>query len=719
MFLLLISVLATPLHAVPLPQKQLTLSQFRAEGRRSLEPINNYVIISPSYRQVRRQGRKGESLPIKFPTLKVRDPNELNFATKPEQQEDSGPVFGNNNNLSTEDIESKIREINGSIGTETEVPEVDQTTEKEDIIESFEELEVSSTVEPEEESVLENAGNGSQENIGEDFEHEEETLTVQAKHVVVSIKTLEQNEYLEEDNIKDELEKITGLDTAVFINELDSVIQSEFSKPGHLIYVDARIDSENRISGNVFSDAKPLEDLEGTEYEEALSILNKVSELLDDSLAFIGVDEEEAVILTKKIIVAINSAVFIDEQTTGKIEDSLEEVGTETVVYVNAPEEVIRKEFTNPILPIFVSLTVDSENVVGGNVYYNSVPLENLIAPESEEAYDILVTVKEILEESVAMQVQMQMKEIENSFNDQAPIQEAAESKKVVISLKSNLQLTEADSLQLSSWISSQIEIDSILLVNRPTEVIQDELRGPTVPILLDMKIDDQSQLSGNIFYNYQPLENLNGQAFDEAIKILTVVKETLTERINRLNQEKTVTETNYVDTTTIEDLSSLVDTKIEANNEAYSDSEDIEEATAEPEPIAEPEPVSEPEASPETVPSEESVHQTNSLSNQEIKSIDLTEPEELGSLDDEDDSDLNKEFLVNEVMISGDNEEGSGYFSSSSDNFDSEVTNDTPENVDIQVFNYGVNGVTELPGRSDSATPGVDFGLIQEIRNN
>jgi len=84
MYLLLVSVLATPLYAVPLPQTELTLTEFRAEGRRSLEPINNFVMISPSYRQVRRQGRKGETLPIKFPTLKVRDPNELNFARKPE-----------------------------------------------------------------------------------------------------------------------------------------------------------------------------------------------------------------------------------------------------------------------------------------------------------------------------------------------------------------------------------------------------------------------------------------------------------------------------------------------------------------------------------------------------------------------------------------------------------------------------------------------------------
>ena len=42
------------------------------------------MAIIEYYIQVRRQGRKGESLPIKFPILKVRDPNELNFVTNKE-----------------------------------------------------------------------------------------------------------------------------------------------------------------------------------------------------------------------------------------------------------------------------------------------------------------------------------------------------------------------------------------------------------------------------------------------------------------------------------------------------------------------------------------------------------------------------------------------------------------------------------------------------------
>eukprot|EP00092_Neocalanus_flemingeri_P057232 GFUD01067961.1.p1 GENE.GFUD01067961.1~~GFUD01067961.1.p1 ORF type:complete len:725 (-),score=239.04 GFUD01067961.1:13-2187(-) len=723
MWLLLLSVLATPSHAVPLPQKQLTLSQFRADGKRSLEPINNFVLISPSYRQVRRQGRKGESLPIQFPTLKVRDPNDLNLAAKLLEHEDSGPVFENSNSLSTEDIESKIREINVAIEAETEVPAVAQTTEREEIIESLEELELLSTIEPEDENVSEDIDKEPEEFLTEDFEHEEETIIRNVKRVVVSIKTLEQNENIKEGNIKDELEKITELETAVYLNEGDSVIKNEFSKPGHLIFLDVRIDNENRISGNVFSDGRPLEELEGANYEEALNILNKVSELLDESLAFVGIEEEEAVILNKKIIVAINTAVFIDDQTTGKIKDSFEEVGTETAVYVNAPEDVIRKEFSNPILPIFVSISIDPENRVGGNVYYNSVPLENLIEPEAGEAYEILVTVKLILEESIAMQLQMQMKEIEDSLNVETPIQEASASKKVVISLKSNLILTEAESAQLSSWISSQIEIDSILLVNRPTEIVQDELRGPTVPILLDMKIDEDFQLSGNIFYNYQPLENLNGQAFDEAMNILTVVKMTLTEMINKKAvTDEEAKETNYVESKTISDFNSLVETKIKTDEEFLKEieTEENEVATAEPKPepelSSEPEPSPGPEPSPEPEPASEPAPEpapeesSAVLNDQEIEIL----------IDDytQDYSDLNNEFLLSEVQIPGDNEEGSGYIPSSSDKLDSEVIKDTPANVDIQVLNYGVNGVTQVPGRSDSATPGVDFGLIQEIRN-
>merc|ERR1711936_2830 len=614
MLLLLLSTLLSPLLTVPLPQNLLTESQFRSVSSRSLSPGSNFVLISPSYRQVRRQGRKGETPLIKFPTLKVRDPNELNFpTTKIEQHEDSGPVFQNSNSLSTEDIESKIKEINESIEAESEAPHILESTKTEEILESLEELEVFTTLEPEEEIVSLNVDNESEEFIKEEFKQQEDIFEAPIKRIVVSIKSAKQNDNLDGNKIKEGLKTITELNTVVLTNELDEVIRTEFSQPGHLIFVDARIDIENGISGNVFSNSKPLEQLEGEDYEEALNILNKVSELLDKTIVNSDIEEEEPADVNKKIIVAIRTAVFITEQTTDKIKDSLEEVGTDVVVHINAPEEIIRQEFTPNILPIFVSISIDAEHLVGGNVYYNSVPLESLVEPEAEESYNILITVRQILEESIEIPTPVEVEQVQNTVTEEVSAQDTILTKKVVISLKSYLDIPDTESAQLSRQISRQVEIDSILLVNRPTDTIQAQLRGPAVPILLDINIDQELQIRGNIFYKYQPLEHLNGQEFDEAMKILTVVKNTLTEKINRVKQEQSVTDTettitNNVDTTTALDLNTLVDTKINANSEVYF--EDIEEATAEPSP--EPEPTS-PELSADTI---------NQKSDQEISSV-------------------------------------------------------------------------------------------------
>eukprot|EP00092_Neocalanus_flemingeri_P036231 GFUD01039448.1.p1 GENE.GFUD01039448.1~~GFUD01039448.1.p1 ORF type:complete len:172 (+),score=55.21 GFUD01039448.1:54-518(+) len=151
-------------------------------------------------------------------------------------------------------------------------------------------------------------------------------------------------------------------------------------------------------------------------------------------------------------------------------------------------------------------------------------------------------------------------------------------------------------------------------------------------------------------------------------------------------------------------DFNSLFESKIETDEASLKEMETTEKEVATGEPS--PEPAAEPEPEPAAEPGKAATQEGSSA----VKiSIDDYSP---------DYSDLNNEFLVNEVLIPGDNEEGSGYFPSSSDKLDSEVIKDTPANVDIQVLNYGVNGVTEVPGRSHSATPGVDFGLIQEIRN-
>ena len=63
----------------------------------------------------RRQGERGASEVIDYPTLEVRDPNELRFSS-PVQIEAfaEGPVYRGENQLSTKDIEEKIKEINAA-----------------------------------------------------------------------------------------------------------------------------------------------------------------------------------------------------------------------------------------------------------------------------------------------------------------------------------------------------------------------------------------------------------------------------------------------------------------------------------------------------------------------------------------------------------------------------------------------------------------------------
>merc|ERR1719186_2241348 len=96
--------------SVPLPQ--LTLEQFQARGRSLEAPA---VLVSEPYATVRRQGRKGSLQNIKFPTLEVRDPNELTFSSPIQNIAfAAGPVYQSSNELSTTDIEEKIKEINAA-----------------------------------------------------------------------------------------------------------------------------------------------------------------------------------------------------------------------------------------------------------------------------------------------------------------------------------------------------------------------------------------------------------------------------------------------------------------------------------------------------------------------------------------------------------------------------------------------------------------------------
>jgi len=115
-----------------LPFPQLTEEQFSARAR-SLDEPNN-VFITNSYTQVRRQGRMGAQDNIKFPTLEVRNPNELSRGPVQEKLFAKGPVY----KQSTADIEEKIREINKAV--EAKIEEQEKKLEEEPTVEEVEEV---------------------------------------------------------------------------------------------------------------------------------------------------------------------------------------------------------------------------------------------------------------------------------------------------------------------------------------------------------------------------------------------------------------------------------------------------------------------------------------------------------------------------------------------------------------------------------------------------
>jgi len=115
-----------------LPFPQLTEEQFSARAR-SLDEPNN-VFITNSYTQVRRQGRMGAEDNIKFPTLEVRNPNELSRGPVQEKLFARGPVY----KQSTADIEEKIREINKAV--EAKIEEQEKKLEEEPTVEEVEEV---------------------------------------------------------------------------------------------------------------------------------------------------------------------------------------------------------------------------------------------------------------------------------------------------------------------------------------------------------------------------------------------------------------------------------------------------------------------------------------------------------------------------------------------------------------------------------------------------
>ena len=173
----------------------------------------------------------------------------------------------------------------------------------------------------------------------DDDENDEYDNASEEKHVIVFVKSSDADQVPSVSDLQFELESVIQQNLSVYINEDPSVVQRSLNQYKHVIFVDATVESPH-ISGNVFSDNKPLEVLEGEDYEEALGILNHVSAYLEKAVE--AIEQKKSVEANKKkIIIMISSDSAMNEEIKSNLVEALDNIVTEVVVHVNAPQEVL------------------------------------------------------------------------------------------------------------------------------------------------------------------------------------------------------------------------------------------------------------------------------------------------------------------------------------------------------------------------------------------
>jgi len=325
----------------PLPETDLTLSQFRAETGRSLEDLPVGVVISASYSKVRRQGRKGDS-----------DPFSLNIIN-------TGDTTGNTGDRELKDAEE--RQSEEAIAAVTSQME--------------------------------------------DYQSETTTAAVKGPRRILIFLKSEQPIMFDQSVLKFDLEKEVGGDVTVFVNQDQDVINEIVQVQGNQksIILNLSLAQNNKdITGNIFSEGISLENLEGDQFEEALTILNTTRFLLDKILVSSKLENEKSNQSEKKIIVLINSVMPISGEVRNLMKTKLEErfQPTESVVLVNEPQQLVNEEYRSVRVPILVSITLDNHtSKLAGNLYYGSQSLESIQdEAKRNEALEILGIVTSVLE---------------------------------------------------------------------------------------------------------------------------------------------------------------------------------------------------------------------------------------------------------------------------------------------------------------------------------
>ena len=237
----------------------------------------------------------------------------------------------------------------------------------------------------------------------EDYQPETSTAAAEGPRPILIFLKYHQQIMVDPSVLKFDLEKEVGADVTIFVNQDQYVINEIVQDNQKSIILNLSIGQNNKdITGNIFSDGISLENLEGDQFEEALKILNKTRSLLDKMLVSSKSEDEPRNQLEKKIIVLINSVVPITGKVRTLMKTKLEErfQQTQTVVYLNEPQEVVTAEYRSVRVPILVSISLDNDtSKLAGNLYYGSQSLESIQdGAKRNEALEILGIVNSVLE---------------------------------------------------------------------------------------------------------------------------------------------------------------------------------------------------------------------------------------------------------------------------------------------------------------------------------
>ena len=246
------------------------------------------------------------------------------------------------------------------------------------------------------------------------------------------------------------------------------------------------------------------------------------------------------------------------EDTLRALEDSLTEQGVATTVLLgeNAPDSN-QDDSVDQVIMVMVGAG-EAGGQVEGSLTWSGKPLDLLEGDQRREGEEILDTVRRVVEETRTVELEEETKSVAVPNQDSGVIEEVEvgvqeESRAttppvtVVVSLK-----TESESLgsrlqpeELGQRMKSQLPTVEgvVVLLNAPTEYIQAQLGSVAsvggAAVLLDLRVTGQDNaVSGNIYRNFVPLEQLEGEEYDETLLILLAINKEVEQAIQAALQE-------------------------------------------------------------------------------------------------------------------------------------------------------------------------------------